>query len=155
MFPTSAVRAPTIAIGNVIVPNPVVLAPMSGVTDAPFRRMTARLGAGLVVSEMTASEDLVQARPNAVLRTETQGLVLLEAMAQGALSDFGAFDAHLQRQSDLLREHAPEAIRPVFEYLASDPRDGEVEGRFKNAIEGLGLGVAAHGVLSAVRVKPE
>jgi nifR3 family TIM-barrel protein len=34
--------------------NPVLLAPMSGVTDAPFRRLAASLGAGLVVSEMTA-----------------------------------------------------------------------------------------------------
>ena len=39
--------------------NRVVLAPMSGVTDAPFRRLAARLGAGLVVSEMTASAQLV------------------------------------------------------------------------------------------------
>ena len=33
---------------------------MSGITDAPFRRLAAALGAGLVVSEMTASDDLVQ-----------------------------------------------------------------------------------------------
>ena len=37
---------------------------MSGVTDAPFRRLTAALGAGLVVSEMTASNDLVQRPPD-------------------------------------------------------------------------------------------
>ncbi len=42
------------SIGPVPLPNPVLLAPMSGVTDAPFRRMAAALGAGLVVSEMTA-----------------------------------------------------------------------------------------------------
>jgi tRNA-dihydrouridine synthase B len=42
------------SIGPVPLPNPVLLAPMSGVTDAPFRRMAASLGAGLVVSEMTA-----------------------------------------------------------------------------------------------------
>jgi nifR3 family TIM-barrel protein len=43
-----------VAIGPISLPNPVLLAPMSGVTDAPFRRLAARLGAGLVVSEMTA-----------------------------------------------------------------------------------------------------
>jgi tRNA-dihydrouridine synthase B len=43
-----------IAIGPIELPNPVLLAPMSGVTDAPFRRLVARLGSGLVVSEMTA-----------------------------------------------------------------------------------------------------
>jgi tRNA-dihydrouridine synthase len=43
-----------LVIGLVVVPNRVVLAPMSGITDAPFRRLAERLGAGLVVSEMTA-----------------------------------------------------------------------------------------------------
>jgi tRNA-dihydrouridine synthase B len=47
---------------------------MSGVTDAPFRRLTAALGAGLVVSEMTASEDLVNARPMSRLRCEATGI---------------------------------------------------------------------------------
>src|SRR5208282_4770378 len=44
----------TISIGPIALPNPVLLAPMSGITDAPFRRMAASLGAGLVISEMTA-----------------------------------------------------------------------------------------------------
>jgi nifR3 family TIM-barrel protein len=42
----------------------------------PFRRLAARLGAGLVVSEMTASEDLAQQRPDAILRAEGQGVGL-------------------------------------------------------------------------------
>src|ERR1700754_4527683 len=46
---------------------------MTGVTDAPFRRLVARLGAGLVVSEMTASDALIEGRRNAVLRAEGQG----------------------------------------------------------------------------------
>jgi len=44
----------SLAIGPIALPNPVLLAPMSGVTDAPFRRLAANLGAGLVISEMTA-----------------------------------------------------------------------------------------------------
>ena len=47
---------------------------MTGITDAPFRRAAARLGTGLVVSEMTASEALVRARPEALLRSEGQGV---------------------------------------------------------------------------------
>ncbi|MGM4918159.1 tRNA dihydrouridine synthase DusB [Tardiphaga sp. 813_E8_N1_3] len=47
---------------------------MSGITDAPFRRLTAELGAGLVVSEMTASDDLVNGRPMSVLRCEATGI---------------------------------------------------------------------------------
>jgi tRNA-dihydrouridine synthase B len=54
--------------------NQVLLAPMSGVTDAPFRRLAARLGAGLVVSEMTASQALVEGRRDALLRSEGQGV---------------------------------------------------------------------------------
>ncbi len=40
----------TISIGPVTLESPVVLAPMSGVTDLPFRRLVKSLGAGLVVS---------------------------------------------------------------------------------------------------------
>src|SRR6201994_3941142 len=57
-------------IGDIQLAKPVLLAPMSGVTDAPFRRLAASLGAGLVVSEMTASDDLVHGRPMLVLRCE-------------------------------------------------------------------------------------
>jgi tRNA-dihydrouridine synthase len=64
---------PAFCIGDVAVRNPVLLAPMSGVTDAPFRRLVAKLGAGLVVSEMTASDALIEGRRNAVLRAEGQG----------------------------------------------------------------------------------
>ena len=43
-------------IGSLFVPNRVVLAPMAGVTDRPFRQLCRRLGAGLAVSEMVASD---------------------------------------------------------------------------------------------------
>ncbi|MEX0841306.1 MAG: tRNA dihydrouridine synthase DusB [Xanthobacteraceae bacterium] len=71
-YAVSTARPP--AIGNVVLPNRVVLAPMSGVTDAPYRRLVARLGAGLVVSEMTACEDLIEGDRNALLRSEGQGV---------------------------------------------------------------------------------
>ena len=61
-------------IGDIQLTNRVVLAPMSGITDAPFRRLAAHLGAGLVVSEMTASDDLVQGRPISRLRCEAAGV---------------------------------------------------------------------------------
>jgi tRNA-dihydrouridine synthase B len=61
-------------IGDIEIANRVFLAPMSGVTDAPFRRLAATLGAGLVVSEMTASDDLVNGRPMSRLRCEATGI---------------------------------------------------------------------------------
>ena len=50
----------TIKIGQLSILDPVVLAPMSGVTDMPFRRLVKRYGAGLVVSEMIASEAMIR-----------------------------------------------------------------------------------------------
>src|SRR5215475_11096281 len=49
-----------ITIGCLPLDDPVLLAPMSGVTDLPFRRLVKRLGAGLVVSEMIASEAMIR-----------------------------------------------------------------------------------------------
>jgi tRNA-dihydrouridine synthase B len=49
-----------IRLGSVAIDDPVILAPMSGVSDLPFRRLVKRLGAGLVVSEMIASEAMVR-----------------------------------------------------------------------------------------------
>jgi tRNA-dihydrouridine synthase B len=61
-------------IGDITLANRVLLAPMSGITDKPFRRLAAALGAGLVVSEMTASDDLVKGRPMSRLRCEATGV---------------------------------------------------------------------------------
>lgn len=49
-----------IFIGPIDLADPVILAPMSGVTDAPFRTLVKRLGAGLVVSEMIASQAMIR-----------------------------------------------------------------------------------------------
>jgi tRNA-dihydrouridine synthase B len=68
--------APTLRIGHLELSNRVILAPMSGVTDAPFRRLAARLGAGLVVSEMAACAALARSRPDVRLRVEGQGIGL-------------------------------------------------------------------------------
>src|ERR1043165_3883845 len=67
-------RHKPLKIGEIAVANRVLLAPMSGITDAPFRRLAASLGAGLVVSEMTASDDLVHGQPRPVLRCERAGV---------------------------------------------------------------------------------
>jgi tRNA-dihydrouridine synthase B len=53
-------RLPPIDVGPIRLQDPVILAPMSGVTDMPFRRMVKRGGAGLVVSEMIASAAMIR-----------------------------------------------------------------------------------------------
>ena len=50
---------------------PVLLAPMAGITDLPFRRMVARFGAGLLVSEMVASGEIVTERPSVRAKART------------------------------------------------------------------------------------
>jgi tRNA-dihydrouridine synthase len=61
-------------IGPEQVAAAAILAPLSGVTDVAFRRIAKRLGAGLVVSEMVASDELVQGSEEAQLRAEGAGI---------------------------------------------------------------------------------
>ena len=63
----------TIRIGTVEILGPAILAPMSGVTDAPFRRLARRFGAGLVVSEMVASRGVVAATRESMRRLRPDG----------------------------------------------------------------------------------
>ena len=63
-----------ISLGSLTLEDPVILAPMSGVTDLPFRRLVKRLGAGLVVSEMIASE--------AMIRETRQSLTMTKSCAE-------------------------------------------------------------------------
>jgi tRNA-dihydrouridine synthase B len=57
-------------LNDIVIDPPVLLAPMAGITDLPYRRMVARFGAGLVASEMVASQEVVQAKPLARARAE-------------------------------------------------------------------------------------
>jgi tRNA-dihydrouridine synthase B len=70
----NSLRHNPLKIGDIELVGRVFLAPMSGITDAPFRRLAASLGAGLVVSEMTASDDLVNGKPMSQLRCEAAGI---------------------------------------------------------------------------------
>ncbi|ESY46912.1 MULTISPECIES: tRNA dihydrouridine synthase DusB [unclassified Mesorhizobium] len=80
-------------IGGVTIRNRVFLAPMSGITDEPFRQRAYAHGAGLVVSEMVASGELAKGRAGCDLRIRHSGLPVhmvqlagreAEHMAEGA-----------------------------------------------------------------------
>ena len=58
-------------IDKVSLDAPVILAPMSGVTDLPFRRLVKRQGAGLVVSEMIASQAMIRETRQSLLMAKT------------------------------------------------------------------------------------
>jgi tRNA-dihydrouridine synthase B len=64
----------SISLGSVTIEDPVILAPMSGVTDLPFRRVVKRHGAPLVVSEMIASQ--------AAIRDTRQSLTMAKSCAE-------------------------------------------------------------------------
>jgi len=60
-------------LGGTRIETPVILAPMSGVTDLPFRRLARAQGTGLVVSEMIASNAMVRENRNTLKMAEVDG----------------------------------------------------------------------------------
>jgi tRNA-dihydrouridine synthase B len=63
-------KALVLSLGSLSIVPPVLLAPLAGITDLPFRRLVGSFGAGLVVSEMVASDEVLRARPEARARAE-------------------------------------------------------------------------------------
>lgn len=72
------------------------------------------------------------------------------AAAAGAVADATVFDPHEERMSNLV-ERFPTLQNPVTGYLEAQPDDTEAEGRFKNVVEGLGLGVLSEGFFAATK----
>jgi hypothetical protein len=70
---------------------------------------------------------------------------------RGAIANFAAFDPHQERLSNLV-EKFPALSNPVTQLLQAKPDDTAVEGRVKNALEGLGLGAVADGFVKGVRL---
>jgi len=80
-------------IGPEQIDPPVFLAPMAGITDLPFRRLVARFGAGLVVSEMVASREIVTGGLQARARAE------LDLGAARCAVQIAGCDAALMREA--------------------------------------------------------
>ena len=59
-------------IGNVTLDNPVILAPMAGVTDLPFRLLCKEQGAGLVCMEMVSAKAVLYKNKNTESRAENR-----------------------------------------------------------------------------------
>lgn len=82
-------------IGGVEIRNRVFLAPMSGITDEPFRRRAYAHGAGLVVSEMVASGELARGRAGHNLRIRHSGLPVHMVQLAGREADHMAEGARI------------------------------------------------------------
>lgn len=94
----------SIRIGPVQLEDPVILAPMSGVTDLPFRKLVKRSGAGLVVSEMIASE--------AMIRMSRQSLKMAENAPEEApmAVQLAGCEPHVMAEAAKLNEDRGAAI---------------------------------------------
>jgi len=88
-------------------------------------------------------------------KTVTKTGAVLKSLGKGATADFQVFDENQARFSDFLIDTFPELEDTFLEYLAADPEDTFVEGKFKNVIEGLGLGVATELVFKLARGSKE
>ncbi len=77
-----------ITLQSTVIDPPVLLAPMAGITDLPFRALVAGFGAGLVVSEMVASQEMVQRKPGVRERAE------LGAGVEGTSVQLAGREAH-------------------------------------------------------------
>ncbi|CAN1564331.1 COG0042 tRNA-dihydrouridine synthase [Rhabdaerophilaceae bacterium] len=89
----------TIVIGNHVLPARAVLAPMSGVTDHVFRSIAEGFGAGMVVSEMVAADQLAAGDEEARLRAEGAGLHLHVVQLAGCNADAMADGARVAEAS--------------------------------------------------------
>ena len=87
-------------IGDVRVAGRVLLAPMTGVTDLPFRRLVSRLGAPYVATEMVACDQLARGRPDVVRRAAVgEGLPLMVVQLVGREAAWMASGARLAEAS--------------------------------------------------------
>jgi hypothetical protein len=79
-----------------------------------------------------------------------RSLNLKGAAVSGAIADATMFQAQEERLSNLIQSF-PSLENPVTQYLASDEDDGEIEGRFKNAVEGLAIGGVVDSLVQGVK----
>lgn len=98
--------------------------------------ITGMLGAGKVMPFLKGA--------NAV----SKGGAIAREVARGALVGAVAFDPQEERLSDLVEAY-PQLSNPITAYLAADVNDSDAEGRFKNALEGIGLDLALSGAFAA------
>ena len=112
---------------------------------------TAGLGVAGKVGKAAKLSKAGKARTLASLTgKKLKSMSVKEAAAYGAVADFAVFDGHDARLSNLIEAY-PALQNPITEYLASDMTDSELEGRLKNAVEGLALGGILEVLISGIR----
>jgi nifR3 family TIM-barrel protein len=93
-------QAGELRIGDVVIPGRVLAAPMTGVTDLPFRRVASRLGAAYVATEMVACAEFARGRPDVVRRAAIgDGLPRMVVQLVGREAGWLAAGARLAEQA--------------------------------------------------------
>ena len=103
--------------------------------------ITGLIGAGKLMAPVKALQKVKSVR----------GGVAAYETARGAIAGAVVIDPHEERLSNLI-ESFPELQNPVTEFLASDPSDSAAEGRFKNALEGIGADFALLGAIKVIKL---
>lgn len=85
-----------------------------------------------------------------VLQGAGKAVTVGRGLTEGAIADFTVFDAHEERLSNLI-ESNPVLANPITDYLSAREDDSAIEGRFKNAIEGMCLGVVGEALITMVK----
>jgi len=88
-----------INIGNIALSSPVILAPLSGITDLPYRKLVKKFGAGLVVSEMVASRAMI-----AESRQSLQKSMIMQNDATGACVQLAGFEPEVMAEAAKMNE---------------------------------------------------
>src|SRR6266702_7596268 len=87
-------------IGDVTIPGRVLTAPMTGVSDLPFRRIASRCGAAYVATEMVACDSFARGRPDVVRRAAIgDGLPLMVIQLVGRTPEWIAKGAKLAEEA--------------------------------------------------------
>jgi len=92
-------------IGNIQLENPVILAPMAGVTDLPYRKIVKEMGCGLVCTEMVSAKGLVYGTP----RTE-ELLTISQDERPVSLQIFGTEPEIMAESLSVIEDYSPDII---------------------------------------------
>lgn len=110
-------------LGRIPVDSRVWIAPMTGVSDLPFRRAASRLGAGYVATEMVACAEFAKGRPDVVRRAAVgEGLPLMVVQLVGRDPE------HLARGAKLAAAAGAEIIDLNFGCPAKEVTSGQAAG---------------------------
>ena len=82
-------------IGNIQLDNPVILAPLAGISDLPFRMLAKRAGCGLVYSEMVSANGLVHGSPKTHLLLKER--ILSESFSSGSAIPLGDLEGKCRK----------------------------------------------------------